>query len=125
VLLNLVTNAVKFTPKGRIDVRMEKDEQAKQVRIVVADTGIGMKPEEIRVIFDEFYRAGNSSARFKSGVGLGLAIVKKAVGLLRGEIQVESVYGEGSKFTVTLPFERSTSADVRTASAEPRLQAAV
>jgi len=125
VLLNLVTNAVKFTPRGCIDVRLEKDEPANQVKIVIEDTGVGMKPEEIGFIFDEFYRAGNSAARFKSGVGLGLAIVKKAVELLRGQIQVESVYEQGSKFIVTFPFELSKSASAKTASVESLLRAAV
>ena len=55
------------------------------------------------MIFDEFYRGTHGDARFKSGVGLGLAIVKRSLDLLRGDIQVESVYGQGSKFTVILP----------------------
>ena len=125
VLLNLVTNAVKFTPKGRIDVCLQKDDPLQQAKIVIEDTGIGMRPEEIRFIFDEFYRGGNSGARFKSGVGLGLAMVKKAVELLRGEIRVESVYGNGSKFIVTFPFELSKGIDLKAASAEPALRAAV
>ncbi len=105
VVLNLVTNAIKFTSKGHIQVRLEKDKDQGKVKIVVEDTGIGMKPEELRMIFDEFYRGSDPHARFKSGVGLGLAIVKRSLDLLQGEIQVESIYGKGSKFTVTLPRE--------------------
>ncbi|MBI2231251.1 MAG: hypothetical protein HYU46_19390, partial [Deltaproteobacteria bacterium] len=67
------------------------------------DTGVGIKSEELPLIFDEFYRGTHCDARFKSGVGLGLAIVKRSLDLLRGDIQVESVYGQGSKFTVILP----------------------
>jgi signal transduction histidine kinase len=105
VILNLVSNAIKFTTKGHIRTRLEDTRNGGGVKIVVEDTGIGIKHEEMPMIFDEFYRGGHSDARFKSGVGLGLAIVKRSLDLLHGKIQVESVYGEGSKFTVTLPRE--------------------
>jgi signal transduction histidine kinase len=102
VLMDLVTNAIKCTVKGQITVRLEPD-SGDRVKITVEDTGIGIKPEVLPKIFNEFYRGNDPQLRYKSGVGLGLPIAKKCVELLKGEIQVESVYGRGAKFTVTLP----------------------
>lgn len=107
VLTNLISNALKYTEKGHVQVSLLNGNPANQVRIVVEDTGIGIKAEEIDSIFDEFKRGSSPSALSKPGVGLGLAIVKRSLRHLRGEIQVESVYGQGSKFTVTLPKELS------------------
>ena len=73
------------------------------VRVVVEDSGIGIKAEEIDSIFHEFKRGDSPEVHSKEGVGLGLAIVKRSLQHLRGEIRVESIYGKGSKFTVTLP----------------------
>lgn len=105
VVFNLLSNALKFTPRGEVCVRLEPGAKENEVRVVVEDTGVGIKPDELPMIFDEFYRGNHPDARFKSGVGLGLAIVKKSLELLGGKIQVESVYGRGSKFSVTLPRE--------------------
>jgi signal transduction histidine kinase len=105
VILNLVSNAIKFTVKGHIRTRLETSVNGDGVKIIVEDTGVGIKSEELPMVFDEFYRGTHSDARFKSGVGLGLAIVKKCLDLLKGKIQVDSTYSEGSKFTVTLPNE--------------------
>jgi signal transduction histidine kinase len=105
VIVNLVSNAIKFTTKGHILTKLEDSRNGEGVKIMIEDTGIGIKDDEIPLIFDEFYRGTHSDARFKSGVGLGLAIVKRSLDLLQGKIQVESVYGHGSKFTVTLPRE--------------------
>ncbi|GEM_PF-2055812 len=105
VLTNLISNALKYTEKGHVQVSLLNGNPANQVRIVVEDTGIGIKAEEIGSIFEEFKRGSSPSALLKPGVGLGLAIVKRSVKHLGGEIQVESVYGQGSKFTVTLPKE--------------------
>ncbi|MBI4522586.1 MAG: HAMP domain-containing histidine kinase [Deltaproteobacteria bacterium] len=101
VILNLVTNAIKFTPRGQIVIRLEPEAPG-AVKIVVEDTGLGIKPEELPLIFNEFYRGIHPDARFKSGVGLGLAIVKKSLELVGGQIDVASMYGQGSTFTVTL-----------------------
>ncbi len=105
VVFNLLSNALKFTPKGEVCLRLENGPRENEVKVVVEDTGIGIKPDELPMIFDEFYRGNHPDARFKSGVGLGLAIVKKSLELIGGKIQVESVYGKGSKFSVTLPRE--------------------
>jgi len=104
-IFNLVSNAVKFTPQGEVCVRLEKEIDTSRVKIVVEDTGIGIEPEELPLIFKEFYRGNHPEARFKSGVGLGLAIAKKSIELLGGRIDVESVYGKGSRFSVVLPNE--------------------
>ena len=103
VILNLVSNAIKFTTKGHIRTSLEDGLNGDGVKIIVEDTGVGIKHEELPMVFDEFYRGTHSDARFKSGVGLGLAIVKRCLDLLNGKIQLESAYGQGSKFTVTLP----------------------
>lgn len=113
VILNLVTNALKFTPQGRVQVRLEKDPEREDVRIIVEDTGIGIKPEELARVFEEFYRGNHPDARFKSGVGLGLPIVKRSLELIGGRIGVESAYGQGSKFIVTLPKELPEGARAR------------
>ncbi|GEM_PF-4861741 len=105
VIFNLVSNAIKFTPQGEVCVRLEKEIDTSRVKIVVEDTGIGIQPEELPLIFNEFYRGNHPEARFKSGVGLGLAIAKKSIELLGGRIDVESVYGKGSKFSIVLPNE--------------------
>lgn len=105
VVFNLLSNALKFTPKGEVCLRLEKGPRENEVKVVVEDTGVGIRPDEIPTIFDEFYRGNHPDARFKSGVGLGLAIVKKSLELVGGKIQAESVYGKGSKFSVTLPRE--------------------
>ncbi len=104
VLSNLITNALKYTERGYVNVAVLNGD-ADAVRVVVEDTGIGIKAEEIDSIFHEFKRGDSPEVHSKDGVGLGLAIVKRSLQHLRGEIQVESVCGKGSKFTVTLPKE--------------------
>ncbi len=101
--LNLVSNAVKFTVKGGICLRVE--ELAGSVRVSVSDTGIGLPPEEQALVFDEFGRSERASAGGYSGLGLGLAICKRLVELHGGQIGVQSSgeEGEGSTFYFTLP----------------------
>jgi len=101
LLSNLVNNAIKYTnPGGKVTVSFR--EERDRVIGVVADTGIGIAPEEIPRIFDEFYRA--ESAKGKApGTGLGLSIVKRVVGLYGGDIHVESEVGKGSRFIFSFP----------------------
>ena len=94
---NLISNAVKFTPDGgKISVTLKAEEH--QVIVQVRDTGCGMKPEVGQHIFEKFYQGDTSHAT--QGNGLGLALVKRVVDILNGEIGVQSVFGQGSTFTV-------------------------
>jgi signal transduction histidine kinase/HAMP domain-containing protein len=101
VIGNLLTNAHLYTPEGgRIHVGVEADRA--WVRVVVADSGVGMSPEEIERAFERFYRARGSGAT-APGTGLGLSIVKSLVDLHHGEIEVESELGRGTTFHVLIP----------------------
>jgi signal transduction histidine kinase len=102
-VLNLLSNSAKFTEQGEIKVAAWREDGL--LKLTVSDTGIGMKPEALQYIFDEFRQADMSSTRKYGGTGLGLAIVKKFIILMGGDIVVESEVGQGSKFTVTLPME--------------------
>jgi signal transduction histidine kinase/DNA-binding LacI/PurR family transcriptional regulator/AraC-like DNA-binding protein len=103
VVLNLLTNAVKFTPAGQI--RLEVVVEQNHVSIMVSDTGIGITPTEITSIFDEFTRSERANEIHAEGLGLGLAITKELVQQHGGKIEVQSpgMLGSGSTFTLTLP----------------------
>jgi signal transduction histidine kinase/DNA-binding response OmpR family regulator/HAMP domain-containing protein len=102
ILLNLLSNAVKFTDRGRVDVRLSAAGEA--VAIAVQDTGIGIPPDQLEHIFEEFRQVDGSITRRYGGSGLGLAISRKLAGLLGVTLTVRSVPGEGSCFTLTVPF---------------------
>jgi signal transduction histidine kinase len=104
LLGNLLENAVKYTPP-RGKVRMKLDVDPHNFRLLVADTGIGIAPESMPRIFEEFYRGKNAKEVGEEGTGLGLSLVKHIVDRYHGEIRVESKPGEGSNFIVTLPRE--------------------
>jgi len=101
VVINLVSNAIKFTDKGevKIDVAFHNKDAW---RVTVSDTGIGISPHEQETIFDEFRQAENGLER--GGTGLGLAIVRKLIAMMGGNIRLSSEVGVGSSFTVTLPI---------------------
>jgi signal transduction histidine kinase len=101
-VLNLLSNAAKFTERGEIKVAAWQENG--NVKLTVSDTGIGMKQEALNYIFDEFRQADMSSTRKYGGTGLGLAIVKRFINLMGGDIGVESEVGKGSKFTITIPM---------------------
>jgi len=103
ILANLLSNAAKFTERGKIMVWAEAAPQWGGVEIAVQDTGVGIPKEELPKIFDRFHQVDGSATRTFGGVGLGLSIVKEVVGLLGGEIRVESEVGKGSTFTLFLP----------------------
>ncbi len=103
VLLNLVRNAVTYTPDGGIVSIGLQRMDADHLELSVADTGIGIAPEDIEHIFDRFYRADASRSRASGGFGLGLAIVQEFVTAMGGTITVTSIPGEGSCFRVILP----------------------
>ncbi len=109
ILGNLLSNAVKFTPEGgRIDVRVRSDRR--YAVLEVADTGVGIAPEDQQTIFEKFRQGrtampdGDAMTREYSGTGLGLSIVKELCKLLGGEVYVESQLGRGSTFTVRIPW---------------------
>jgi signal transduction histidine kinase len=102
VVLNLVGNAIKFTDKGEVHVSARS--KGDQLLVAVRDTGPGIPEADQRRIFDEFQQADSSSTRQKGGTGLGLAISRRIVELHGGTIDVVSMMGQGSTFTVTLPL---------------------
>jgi signal transduction histidine kinase len=102
ILLNLLTNAVKYTERGEVRVTVENI--TGQLRLVVRDTGIGIQPEHRRHIFEPFWQADQRLTRRVGGTGLGLTIVHRLTQLLGGEITVDSTPGVGSTFTVRLPL---------------------
>jgi len=111
VVMNLLENAIKYTPKGSITVTMvgEKD----QVTVSVVDTGVGIPAEDISHLFQKFYRVDSSATRTIGGTGLGLYLGRKLIELFGGRIWVESVYGKGSSFRFTLPVISATEAAQR------------
>jgi len=103
VLFNLLSNAVKFTPEeGRVQISSSRRESS--VEISVADTGIGISPDEQAAIFDEFHQVSETTKGVKEGTGLGLAIARRLVESHGGKIWVESELGKGSVFTFRLPL---------------------
>lgn len=102
VVVNLLSNAVKFNRPGG-EVRVECGRANGRVRIVVADTGIGIRSEHLPRIFERFYRADKARSREVGGTGLGLSIVKHIVERMNGTVSAESQLGKGSTFTVSLP----------------------
>jgi signal transduction histidine kinase len=103
ILLNLLSNAIKFTEQGF--VRLKCEIQNGKIVIAVADSGIGIKPEDIGVLFNPFRQIESGTTRKYDGTGLGLSICKKLAHLLGGEIRLESVWGQGSTFSLILPQE--------------------
>ncbi len=112
ILTNLVGNAVKFTNKGEVIVRVTMDEMLSPgtpgVRISVSDSGIGISPEGVKRLFQSFSQVDSSSTRQFGGTGLGLAISKQLAELMGGRIGVDSEQGKGSTFWVVLPLIRHT-----------------
>jgi signal transduction histidine kinase len=107
ILLNLLSNAAKFTSNGTItlDVRRQMTDGDPSVVFSVTDTGVGMTPEQTATIFDPFTQADVTTTRKYGGTGLGLAIVSRFCRLMGGEVSVESEPGRGSCFRVRLPIE--------------------
>ena len=109
IIVNLLNNAVKYTPKGSVflTVNGEKAENEVVLKISVKDTGIGIKEEDLSSLLKDFQRLDLSKNRNIEGTGLGLAITYRLAELMNGKIEVNSVYGEGSEFIVTIPQEYS------------------
>src|SRR5205085_7079679 len=108
--LNLVFNALKFTPAGgRVELRA--DREGEQFVLIVADTGMGISEKHLPYVFDRFWQADGSSKRKYQGVGIGLALVKELVEIQGGTVVVQSQEGQGTTFTVTLPYRKSDTAE--------------
>lgn len=106
VLLNLLSNAVKYTDEGAItfNCRFEQqDDEHVLLRVSVADTGAGIRKEELEHLFDAFHRINSDKNQRIEGTGLGLSIAKHLLDLMQGEITVDSIYTQGSEFTVVIP----------------------
>jgi len=110
IILNLVSNAVKFTAKGKITVSvrlLNEDEEKVTIEFAVADTGIGIPEAKIEKIFENFQQASSDTSRLYGGTGLGLAIVKQLVEPQGGSIGVKSIINEGSTFSFILSFRKT------------------
>ena len=110
IILNLVSNAVKFTTKGKITVSvrlLNEDEEKVTIEFSVTDTGIGIAEDKIEKIFENFQQASSGTSRLYGGTGLGLAIVKQLVEAQGGSISVKSKIDEGSTFSFILSFQKT------------------
>ena len=114
ILLNLIGNAVKFTEKGKVKIKVEqvKKQNTDYIICSITDTGIGIEKEKLTEIFESFKQADTSTTRNFGGTGLGLSISKRLCQLLKGDIKVESEAHKGSKFTITIPVELVSERDV-------------
>ncbi len=116
IVLNLCSNAVKFTEQGSVHVEIDchptADPHIENICIMVKDTGIGIAPDKLATIFEKFVQADTSINRKYGGTGLGLAITKTLVEIMGGSIQVESVLGQGSTFRVYIPLQRAEESDI-------------
>jgi PAS domain S-box-containing protein len=101
ILRNLLSNAIRYTHNGSVCVQCIPE--GEMIRIDVSDTGVGIPPDHLPYIFDEFYQVGSASNTAREGHGLGLSIVQRIVRLLNHEIRVQSRLGEGSVFSISLP----------------------
>lgn len=108
IIINLLNNAVKYTESGSVSIKIRSEETGQDrinLIIMVSDTGIGIREEVLPDLFDAFARMDREKNRKIEGTGLGLSIVKQLTDLMDGDIRVDSIYGQGTTFTVTLPQE--------------------
>jgi PAS domain S-box-containing protein len=117
ILRNLVSNAIKYTPQGYVRLRCEHE--ASLVRLEVHDSGVGIPPDHLPYIYDEFYQVGVPPNVSRDGYGLGLAIVHRLVKLLTLKLDVRSEPGRGSAFSLVLPSSRARLAGIGAATAGP------
>ena len=114
-LFNLLSNASKFTKRGRITLSAHRTDGGARVRFAVTDTGIGMTPEQAGRIFESFAQADSSTTRRYGGTGLGLTITKRFCEMMGGSVDVASEEGSGSTFTIELPAQQTGSEDAEAA----------
>jgi len=120
ILTNLISNAIKFTSKGSVEVNIINNKN--EVEFHVVDSGIGIRPENMDIIFKEFKQIETDDKRSYSGTGLGLALCKNYALLLKGRITVQSTFGNGSKFTLIIPKEAFSIGDKNPIKTEKRVQ---
>lgn len=108
LLLNLLGNAFKFTDDGEIVVHVQWHADRQRLGLSVSDTGLGIEPDKLSVLFDAFFQAHKSTHRERGGTGLGLAICKRLAELMNGEIGVKSELGKGSTFWIEIPLDAAT-----------------
>jgi signal transduction histidine kinase len=109
ILLNLLSNAAKFTHEGEIILAARQDDE--RLYVDVSDTGIGVSEDALKRIFEDFQQADSSTTREYGGTGLGLPISRSLARLLGGDLAACSIEGEGSTFTLTLPFRYTEPTD--------------
>jgi two-component system cell cycle sensor histidine kinase PleC len=102
-VLNLLTNALKFTPDGSVNVVARYRASSDEISIAVIDTGIGIAPSDQEKVFEDFQQADNSPTRQYSGAGLGLSICRRLADMMDGRIALQSQVGKGSTFMLVLP----------------------
>ncbi len=110
IILNLISNAIKFTPNGKITVNVKllnEDEHKVSIQFLVTDTGIGIEQNKTATVFENFHQATSDSSRLFGGTGLGLAIVKQLVEAQGGSVEVKSKINEGSTFSFKLNFDKT------------------
>ncbi|HCR71487.1 MAG TPA: hypothetical protein DIW23_08600 [Anaerolineae bacterium] len=108
ILVNLLTNAVKFTPdNGHVTLKVTANVEKEVIQFSVIDSGIGIAPEDLRRLFTPFVQVESSLNRHFEGTGLGLALVQKLTDLHGGSVEVESEVGKGSRFTIKLPYQQT------------------
>jgi PAS domain S-box-containing protein len=122
VVMNLLSNAIKFTKNGTIELCVTASPESETLQIEVHDTGTGIKPENLEAVFEDFYSIDGQAGRYHEGAGLGLGIARRLVGALKGTISVESEFGQGTTFTVTLPVKGRSSAPDRQETDRKRAQ---
>jgi PAS domain S-box-containing protein len=124
VLHNLLSNAVKFTDKGSIRLKIDRIDSSKQfvkLRFSVADTGIGISPEEMDKIFESFSQIDGSLTKKHGGTGLGLVISRRLIEMMGGDLRVKSKKGKGSMFSFTLTFNVTKRAGAKKDSMKPKI----
>jgi CheY-like chemotaxis protein len=121
VIVNLLTNAIKFTENGHVFFGFSVDQDKQLLEFKVEDTGLGISEKDLRIIFDRFRRIEEDYSISLSGLGLGLSISKAYVEMLGGEIGVTSVYGKGSIFTFTIPLVYDESSKEKIVSSDDNL----
>jgi signal transduction histidine kinase len=104
IIINLVSNAIKYTNEGSVKI-MVKLLNKKELEIKIIDTGVGIKKADLSRIFEPFQQLDDKLTKKVEGTGLGLHLVKKLLSLMNGNISLESEYGKGSVFTITMPLK--------------------